>query len=359
MLVPAADRLPSNAAYLAHLNVAAEGARLVRLASNENTLPPSPRVREALLRAYDDANLYPAPLNPLRQALAARHGVEVQALAVGAGATEVIDAALRTFVRAGDEVVLATPSWAVYWRRLEALEARLTEAPMRVDEHSYHYAIDDMLAAVTARTKVVVLCTPNNPTGNVAAEADARRLAETGCVVLLDQAYCDFAPGADLGRLAGEYDNVLAAYTFSKAHCLAGLRLGYMIGAPQVMDYVDRFLVPGSSVSSAALHAGLAALEDEAFHRGQIERIIAERQRLIGVARGLGLRAFDSGGNFFAVDAAQYPGGPAGFAAAVLAHGVVIRVMSGLLRITVGTPDENDALAAALERVVHAWPKGD
>jgi histidinol-phosphate/aromatic aminotransferase/cobyric acid decarboxylase-like protein len=117
-LVPAAERLPSNAEYLAHLD--GDGTP-IRLASNENTEPPSPRVREALERAYLDANLSPPTVPPLRRALAERYGVSVDRVLVGAGSTELIDATLRTFVRAGVEVVLPRPSWPVFRRRLEAL----------------------------------------------------------------------------------------------------------------------------------------------------------------------------------------------------------------------------------------------
>jgi histidinol-phosphate aminotransferase len=358
LLVPAAFELPSNAEYLAHLDVAAADRSLIRLASNENTEPPSLRVREALQRAYDDANLSPPTLPPLRLALAERYGVAPGQVLLGAGSTEVIDATMRTFVRAGDEVVVPTPSWPVYRRRLAALEARLVEVPLVRGDHSYAYDVDALLAGLTSRTKLIVVCTPNNPTGNSMSVDDLRRCAEAGPMLLVDAAYADFASGSDVTRLVAEYENIVLARTFSKAYCLAGLRIGYVLGDATVLDYVDRFLVPGSSVSSAALHAGLAALGDRGHHSRQVERIVSERERLLAGMRALDVRAYDSDGNFVAVDASLFAGGSRELAAALLADSIVVRVMDErLVRITVGRAEENDAVLTALAAIVRAGPR--
>lgn len=352
LVVPAARLLPSSAEYLAHLDVAAADPSLIRLASNENTDPPSPRVREALEDAYEVANLSPPTMPALRLALAERHGVEPGRILLSAGSTEVIDATLRTFVRAGDEVVLPRPSWPVYRRRLEALEARIVEVPLAVSDSAYAYDADALLAAITGRTKLVVLCTPNNPTGNAMSSEDVRRLAAAGPPLLLDAAYADFDPGVDLMPIVHEHDNVVLTRTFSKAYCLAGLRLGYAVGSLQVLDFVDRFLVPGSSVSSTALGAGFAALEDDAYYRGQVQRIVAERERLLAGLRSLGVRAYDSRGNFVALDASAHEHGSQGLAAAFLEHGIVVRPLAdGIVRITVGRESENDAVLAAVEAI--------
>jgi histidinol-phosphate aminotransferase len=349
LLVPAAHELPSNAAYLAHLDVAASDRELVRLASNENTEPPSPLVREALARSYEDANLSPPTRPEIRVALAERFGVSAERVLVGAGSTELIEAALRTFVRAGDEVVLPSPSWPVFRRRLAALEAQIVEVPLDVSEYAYAYDVEALLAAVSDRTKLIVLCSPNNPTGNSMAADDVRRCAEAGPILLLDAAYADFDPDVDLSPLVHEYRNVILSRTFSKAYCLAGLRLGYVVGDAEVLDYVDRLLVPGSSVSSATLHAGLAALADDAYHDRQVARIIAERERLLAGIRDAGFTAYESRGNFVAVDASRYPGRATGLVGAMLERGVVIRSMGeALVRISVGIAAENGILLAGM-----------
>ncbi len=351
-LVPAASLLPSNRAYLAHLATSGGGSDLIRLASNENTEPPSPHVRTALERAFNDANLSPSPSPPLQHALARQHGVEPSQVLVTAGSTEVIDAVFRTFLRSGSEVVLPDPSWPVYRRRLEALEARIVEVPLAVDESGFRYDVGRFLNAITAETRLAIICTPNNPTGNAMELADVHRVARTGVPLLLDAAYADFDPERDPMHLVHGYANVIITRTFSKAYCLAGLRVGYAVGSGAALDYVDRFLVPGSSVSSAALDAGLAALEDKAYHQHQVGRITSERERLLPLLLDLGLRAYPSRGNFLAVDCADRPVGSVELAALLLAEGVVVRPLGSIVRISIGRREENDALVDALARVV-------
>jgi histidinol-phosphate aminotransferase len=223
------------------------------------------------------------------------------------------------------------------------------EVPLDVSEYAYAYDVDALLAAVSDRTKLIVLCSPNNPTGNSMAADDVRRCAEAGPILLLDAAYADFDPDVALSPLVHEYRNVILSRTFSKAYCLAGLRLGYVVGDAEILDYVDRFLVPGSSVSSATLHAGLAALADDAYHDRQVARIIAERERLLAGIRDTGFTAYESRGNFVAVDASRYPGRATGLVGAMLERGVVIRPMGdALVRISVGTAAENDVALRAL-----------
>jgi histidinol-phosphate aminotransferase len=346
-LVPAATELPSNRAYLAHLATAFDNPDLIRLASNENTEPPSPRVREALEASYLDANLSPPPTPLLQRALAARFAVEPEQVLIGAGSTEVIDAVFRTFLRRGSEVVLPDPSWPVFRRRLEALEAQIVEVPLRLDEAGYHYDADRLLASITDTTHLVVVCSPNNPTGNAMGLEDIERVARVGVPLLLDAAYADFDADRDPMYLVHDYDNVIVTRTFSKAYCLAGVRVGYAVGNAALLDYVDRFLVPGSSVGSPALAAGLAALEDETYHRRQVERIVEERGRLLPRLRDLGLRTYPSGGNFLAVTC-ETPPDAAALASSLLERGVVVRPLGSLVRISIGRREENDALLAAL-----------
>jgi histidinol-phosphate aminotransferase len=354
-LVPAATQLPSNVEYLKHLSKSTAPG-LIRLASNENTEPPSPRVQDALTTAYGDANLSPAPVSRLRTVLAERHGVGVDQLLVSAGSTEVIDATLRTFVHAGDEVAVTEPSWPVCRRRLEALEADIVSVELTAGETSWHYDVDALLRAVTPATRLLVICTPNNPTGNAMSLPDVHRLADLEVPLLIDAAYSDFDPAVDLMSLVHEYPHVIVTRTFSKAYCLAGLRVGYAVSSAEVIDYVDRFLVPGSAVSSAALHAGLAALQDEEYHRYQVARISAERERLTGELRALGYRPWESLGNFVSVDGQGYPGGGEALADAILAGGVVVRPFGDIVRISIGTAPENDVLLAAMAA---AAPTGD
>jgi histidinol-phosphate aminotransferase len=354
-LVPAARTLPSNAEYLRHLALSGDD-RLIRLASNENTDHPSTQVAAALARAFDDANLSPPPVPPLARELARRHDVGLDQVLVTAGSTEVIDATLRTFVRAGDEVVTPAPSWPVCRRRLQALEADIVDIPLHCGEDSWRYDAGAFLDAITPATKLIFVCTPNNPTGNSMPLDGLARLAETGVPLLIDAAYYDFDPRAGVIALAREHQNVIVTRTFSKAYCLAGLRVGYALGGAEILGYVERLLVPGSAVSSASLHAAMAALLDDAYHQRQTTRIVAERTRLTSALRDLGVRVWESGGNFVPVDARRCPGRAEVLAAALLEHGIVVRPFGDVLRISVGVAPENDAVIAAMSRIIGEQP---
>jgi histidinol-phosphate aminotransferase len=325
---------------------------LIRLASNENTDRPSPAVERALANAFEDANLSPPPVPPLARELAGRHRVEPEQVLVSAGSTEVIDATLRTFVRAGDEVIMPAPSWPVCRRRLDALEARIVEVPLLPGDGEWVYDVDAYLDALTPATKLIYVCSPNNPTGNAMALGDLRRLAETGVPLLLDAAYIDFQEDTDAIPLIRDHENVIVTRTFSKAYCLAGLRVGYALGQAEIIGYVERMVVPGTAVSSAALHAGSAALRDEAHHDRQVRRINAERARMTEALRGLGAHVWESHCNFVPLDARAFPGAADGFAERLLEHGIVVRPFGGILRISVGVQHENDAVIAAVERIL-------
>ena len=350
-LVPAAHALPPNAEYLKHLELSG-GDRLIRLASNENTDHPSPEVALALARAFDDANLSPPPVPPLVGELARRHGVDTAQVLVTAGSTEVIDATLRTFVRAGDEVLVPAPSWPVCRRRLQALEANIVDVPLGCGDRSWHYDPEAFVGAITPSTKLIFVCTPNNPTGNSMPLAGLRQLAETELPLLIDAAYYDFDPEPGVLALAREHENVILTRTFSKAYCLAGLRIGYALGRTEILGYVERLLVPGSAVSSASLHAAMAALQDDPYHERQTTRIGGERARLSASLGDLGLRVWESGANFVPVDARRWPGAAEGLASALLEHGIVVRPFGDVLRISVGVEHENDAVIAAMSRIV-------
>jgi histidinol-phosphate aminotransferase len=352
-LVPIVLRLPSNAEYLKHLSTSTHNG-LIRLASNENTDPPSPLVRAALQSAFDDINLYPSSTLSLAVELARRHHVQTAQILITAGSTEVIEATLRTFVGSGDEVVLPTPTWPVYRRRLQALDARVAEVPLRAESDAWHYDVRPFLEAITATTKLVIICSPNNPTGNAMARDDLARIAATGIPLLIDGAYSDFDPDVDQVSLVREFRNVILTRTFSKAYSLAGVRLGYALSSADILEYVDRFLVPGSAVSSVALHAGLAAHQDVAHYERQLERIARERERVLGGVRAAGIPAWGSKANFVCLDGQVLSGGAEGFSQQLFARGVQVRPLGSLVRITVGRAHENDALIAAAAAVQDA-----
>ncbi len=348
-----ARRLPSNREYIAHLRIEPGPQGLIRLSSNENTLPPSPRVREALASAYETVHLYPSPLHPLRAAVAQDLGVSPDTLLFGAGSTELVDSLFRTFLAPGDELVLPTPSWPVYVRRAQAIGARIVEVPLLEREQRFEYDIDRILESVGARTKIIVFATPNNPTGNVAPSEGLEACAETGRAILIDEAYVDFSSAASFVPLLRRFPNMIVARTFSKSHALAGLRLGYLVADADVLDYVDRLLVPGSSASSVAFDAALAALSDHDFHRAHVSRVKRERGFLTDACRQLGCTVFESEGNFVLLAVPSRIGAADELSRQLLEQGILIRVISErFVRVSVGTRDENQRLVAAMTEML-------
>jgi histidinol-phosphate aminotransferase len=348
-----AQRVPSNQEYISHLTIEGKGKPLIRLSSNENTLPPSARVREALAEAYEQAHLYPSPIHPLRRALADELRISTEQIKLGAGSTELVDALLRAFLDPGDEIVLPSPCWPIYERRSVAIDASVINVPLKRIEDEFGYDIPAVLAAVTARTKIVVLCSPNNPTGNVIASPGVEACAETGRVVLLDEAYVDFSSAGSLVELVRTYPNIVVARTFSKSHALAGLRLGFLVGDPELLEYVDRLLVPGSSISSVALSAGLAALEDDDFLLEHIGRVVQERAFLEEECRRLGCTSFRSQANFVLL-AIPEPTTSRQVADELLKRGVLVRPVDEYLRVSVGTHEENKEFLRAMAGVLRA-----
>ena len=361
--VPAVQQLESNRRYLEHLTVAERDPSVIRLASNENLYPPPPAVVEAVARAVRSANLYPHTDPPLRHRLAERHGVSADQILIGAGAGEVIDATIRAFATHGDKVVMPVPTWPVYKKRLVAAGASAREVPIRLEGSSYRHDTAEIAAAICSRTKLVILCSPNNPTGNLIDRHQLASIASTGRPLLVDSAYDDFAARADhldevaAGKLVAEHPNVLVARTFSKSYALAGIRLGYLLGDPTVLERIERLLLPGSSVSSLALAAGAAALDEEDYREAHVGKVISERDRVTEGLRALGLDAHDSWANFVPVTTGTFPGGASGFVAELRNRKIAVRSMSDtLVRITVGREHENDALLGAVRGSLRDTP---
>ena len=279
----------------------APGQDLLRLASNETPFPLLPGVVEAVARAVADGNRYPDPaVIELTAALAAKHGVDSERIAVGCGSVMLVQQLVHIAADAGDEVVYAWRSFEAYPGLVKIAGARPVEVPLRDFEHD----LDAMAAAVTDRTRLVILCSPNNPTGPALREADVRRFLETvrnDLLVVLDEAYAEFVddPAAvDGRRLLADHPNLCVLRTFSKAYGLAGLRVGYCLaGAPEVAAALRQVQVP-FSVSIPAQAAALASLDAETELLARVAGIAAEREPLRKALLDLGFVVPPSQGNF-------------------------------------------------------------
>jgi len=330
---------------------------VIKLASNENPLGPSPKALVAAQAALVDAARYPDGGGfALKRALAKSLGVLPEQITLGNGSSDILEFAVRVFVPAQDEVIFSQHAFALYPLITQAVGARGVEVPARDWAHD----LDAMRAAITPRSRLMFIANPNNPTGTwLSSEALAGFLDKVpdSIVVVIDEAYFEYVEASDYPNTVtwlARYPNLICARTFSKIYGLAGLRVGYGISSVAIADVLNR-VRPPFNVSGVAQAAALAALDDDA-HLDKARRVNAEGMRqLVQGFEQLGLEYIPSAGNFVCVEV-----GEAGRVyEQLLRAGVIVRPVANYgmprhLRITVGLADENrrflEALKAALGR---------
>lgn len=317
-----------------------------RLASNESPFPPSDAVVAAIARAAAGGNRYP-PLRPdeLQQRLAEQLGVRTEQVLPGGGSIAVLEQVLRAFVGPGEAVAYGWRSYEAYPILVRAAGATAVEVPLL----GGCYDLDRLARAVTPDVRVVLVCNPNNPTGTVLPPG---RLAHfvaqlpSDVLVVIDEAYREFAGAAtdDGVALAQAHDNVAVLRTFSKAYGLAGLRAGYCIADPAVLDAARRVALP-FTLSTPALAAALAVLDQPDVTAGRLTELVRARDALAEALRAAGLAVLDSGANFLWLPLGARS---AEFAARCATHGVGVRLFAGEgVRLTVGAAAAHEALLAA------------
>jgi len=325
---------------------------LVKLNANENPLGPSPKVMRAVEEALESASLYPtADASNLRQALTRYTGFPVENIvASGPGMDSLIDALNKLFIREGDEVILPVPTFTYYG----ISAAGLGGVPVCVDlDADYSLNIDKILKAVTNRTKIIFLCSPNNPTGNIVTASVVQKLAEqVNAIIFVDEAYVEFSERGNLSALVNKYENIVIGRTFSKAFGLAGMRLGYAVAPAWIISNLLRILPP-FSVSILAETAAVAALEDLNYMTAGVKMVQEQRKKLIeSVTKQTPYKAYPSEGNFIIVDVSPKTSKEA--VDIFLKNGVSVRscdsfqnIGKNTVRITVGTADMNKKVMEA------------
>ncbi len=336
------------------------GVPCVKMASNENPLGPSPAALAAMRAAAAETNYYPDnDATRLRQRLAEIHGIGGEHILITDGSTVLLDLLARTLLGPATQAVTSELSFIVYAIVVQAAGSKLVRVPMR----DFGFDLEAMARAVTADTRIVFLANPNNPTGSMvtASAMDAFLERMPGQVlVVLDEAYCDYA--ADYAGARGlEYShsldyvrqgrNVVVLRTFSKAHGLAGLRVGYGLGPPELMQHLSRVRSP-FSVSVVAEAGALAALDDQAHVRRALENNRAGVAWLSSQMAELGLRPLPTAANFIFCEVGEDAGE---LAHRLQAEGVIVRPMTAwgaptAIRVTVGTPENNQLFLAALKK---------
>ncbi|MFJ9556059.1 histidinol-phosphate transaminase [Nocardiopsis sp. NPDC101807] len=320
--------------------------RSVKLSSNESPYGPLPSVREAVARAAAELNRYPDPgAEELTSLLARRLDVPTEHLALGAGSVGMLQQLLEAVGEPGAEVVYAWRSFEAYPLLAGLAGVTPVQVPLKDEAHD----LDAMADAVTPATRMVIVCNPNNPTGTAVRADELTAFLDRipdGVLMILDEAYLEYVRdprvpnGVDLYR---DRPNVAVLRTFSKAYGLAAVRLGYLVGHPPVVDAVRKTLVP-FAVNHLAQAAGIASLaaEDELMER--VAATVAERDRVRDALVASGWTVPPTEANFVWL---RLGADTLDFAAACAEAGVSVRPFAGEgARVSLGTPEENDAFLA-------------
>ena len=331
--------------------------RLIKLNSNESPYPPTPQVAAAL-GAFQHYNLYPDPdAHALLMELAAYVGLDRHHLVVGNGSNELIADIWRVFLGPGDSVISCPPTFSLYTTATTLAGAELIPVPRR---DGYELDTPGILTALRDDTKLIILCSPNNPTGNLVPRAELEALLATGRIVVVDEAYVEFAGEEALAAspvtLVAQHDNLVVLRTFSKWAGLAGLRLGYGAFPTWLVPHVCKLQLP-FEVNLAAHLAAHATLADLPLLRERIVGLIAERERLFQLLSAQPyLRTFPSHGNFILCELTDLRLSLAEFRTQMEAQGLILRYfrtpdLARHVRVTVGTSEHTGLLARVLAEI--------
>ncbi|MEP6815450.1 MAG: histidinol-phosphate transaminase [Marmoricola sp.] len=321
-----------------------EGITTYKLSSNENPYPPLPGILDAAVEAAAQMNRYPdMGCTALYAALSAKLGLATEQLAAGTGSVAVLYHLLQAFCDPGDQVVYAWRSFEAYPIAVSVPGAESVRVPLTAESR---HDLDAMAAAITDRTKVIIVCTPNNPTGPALNHTELAAFVArvpASVLVVVDEAYREFVrldDPADALALQREHANVVVMRTFAKAYGLAGLRVGYVVAHPDVVAAVRACALP-FGVSSVAQAAAVAALGAEPELMERVDGLVAERDRLTAGLSELGWEVPNAQGNFVWLALGERT---ADFAAAAEQAGIMVRPFAGEgVRVSIGEPAANDA----------------
>jgi histidinol-phosphate aminotransferase len=323
---------------------------IIKLDANENPYGCSPRVKKALGK-YAGFHVYTDDKQTkIRELLSGYLNIDARHIVAGGGSNQLIDLIVRLLVNPGDEVISCTPTFGIYEFCTQLCGGSLVEVPRG---ENYSVNIPAVKAAVTKKTKLVCLANPNNPTGTLMPRDDILDLLDTGVPVLLDEAYYEFC-GETLAAAIGHYENLMILRTFSKWAGLAGLRIGYGLFPANIADYIMRIKMP-YNVNVAATIAVKESLADLDYLMENVKAIVLERERLFRELQTFGwLQPFPSQANFILCKI--WRGDARQFKHTLQQKGILVRyfdtpMLRGCVRISVGKPEDTDALLKALREI--------
>jgi histidinol-phosphate aminotransferase len=339
-----------------HMDIAWENPDVLRMMSNENLVPPNEKVIAALTQAARQGNLYPGSAPELRKKLGEKAGLTGENVVLGNGSTDVINFVISTFVAPGDEVILPEPTFSMYKSRVLINGGIPVIIPTHA-EHKFH--IQNMIGAITDKTKLIFLCSPNNPTGNITLEGDLIEVLEQGIPTFFDEAYYELQDEVvTRAGLIERYPHLMINRTFSKAYGLAGFRLGYVLCDERLANYFNRVKIPWN-VSLPTIAAALAQLDDEADLERKRKVVIDGRLYIQEEINKMpGIYAYPSQGNFVLIDAGILDKTALELRDLMVKKGIFIRPMSGyfigkgFFRVTVGQKEVNEKFIRAFSELV-------
>ena len=323
---------------------------IIKLDANENPYGCSPRVNAALA-TYPDINIYPdSGQTELRKLLQGYTGVSSEHIVAGAGSDQLIDLILRLFIEPDDEVINCVPTFAMFRFFMGFCSGTLVEV---LRDDNFAVRVEAVQAAITKKTKIILLATPNNPTGTIIPRQDILEILDTGLPVVVDEAYYEFS-GETVAPLVGQYQNLMVLRTFSKWAGLAGLRVGYGMFPTKIADYLLRIKEP-YGVNVAATVAVRESLKDTDYLMDKVKAIIAERERLFEELRKLKwLKPFPSQANF--IFCSVLNGRASELQQKLQQKGILVRyfdqpLLQNSIRISVGKPEHTDTLIRVLREL--------
>lgn len=335
--------------------------RIIKLASNENPLGCSPKVKEVLKKNLDDINRYPDGSGYyLKKELSNFLGISEDEIILGSGSSEVISLAIETFVNPGEEVIYPFPSFIIY----RILVLKVGGVPVEVPlESEFSYNLDKFFERITEKTKVVILCNPNNPTGTIVYKDQLERFLNKipdNIIVISDEAYFEYVEDKNFGTCFPYYrdKNIVLTRSFSKIYGLASLRIGYGIGKSEILNYMERIRPPFNTTGLAQI-AAITALKDQNFVKKSIEVNKEGKRFLYENFEKLGIEYISTEANFilckFKKDATE-------IIKELEKRGIIIRGMKSFnlsnqyVRITIGTEQENKLLIKELSKLLKYCP---
>jgi histidinol-phosphate aminotransferase len=332
------------------------GMRVIKLASNENPLGPSPLAMEAAREILAGSNRYPDGGGfYLREALAERHNIRREQIVLGCGSSDLIDQSARAYVPFGYEGIISEGTFPLYEIALRSIGAEVVRAPIR----EFHYDLGAIADAVTERTRIIYLANPNNPSGTMFTADEFAEFMEgipDSVLVVLDEAYYEYVEREDYSRsleMVREGRNLLVMRTFSKIYGLAGLRIGYGFGPEELVRHIDKVRLPFNT-SDVAQGAARAAMDDHEHVRKSLESNRTGMKQLEAGLKENGLGFVPSFANFVLVNLESRP---EELVSQMFRRGVIVRPMAWMgfpraIRVTIGTHEENERFLAALREIM-------